>query len=245
MLLDTGSPSIWVASDRVDSRLWVGKKLLSVASTTALHVSEELFSQQYASGEVSGVKATVHMKLGDMLIRNVPFGLVMEGTKEIYEDPVDGYIGLGRRRLCPENTDPVFQFVHRQGLMSGNFGFHFQDSGASFLMGDHLEQVLSTADMTFVNVVDGPYWEARVSRIFVSLMGFTTEEHSMVFDTGTHTIVLPEDIHMAINQELGIWSLVDGSYVFECEMLPSMPPITFQIQGKMFHIMPTQYTKQV
>ncbi|TGZ70886.1 hypothetical protein CRM22_002938, partial [Opisthorchis felineus] len=62
MLLDTGSPSIWVASDRVDSRLWVGKKLLSVASTTALHVSEELFSQQYASGEVSGVKATVHMK---------------------------------------------------------------------------------------------------------------------------------------------------------------------------------------
>ncbi|KAG5441445.1 Lysosomal aspartic protease [Clonorchis sinensis] len=198
MLLDTGSPSIWVPSDR----------------------------------------------LGNMLIRNVPFGLVFEGTEGVYTEPVDGYIGLGRRRLSPGNTDPVFHFLRQQGLMSGNFGFQFTDNDTSFMMGDNLEQILSPAPMTYVDVVEGPYWETRIQWIFICDTGFSTEDYRMIFDTGTHTIVLPEDIHMAINQVLGISMLVDGSYVFRCEMLPSMPPITFQIQGKTFEIASTQYTKQ-
>ncbi|KAG5441444.1 Lysosomal aspartic protease [Clonorchis sinensis] len=244
MLLDTGSPSIWVPSDRVDRSLWVGKNLLSQDPTTSLQISRELFYEKYGSGEICGLKATVDINLGGILIREVPFGLVMDATREVYEEPVDGYIGLGRPTICPDNTNPLHLVVREKGLMSGEFGFEFQDSGATFMMGDNLEQVLSPARITYVDVVEGPYWEARISRILVSIMRFTTEEHRMIFDTGTHTIVLPEDIHMAINQVLGISMLVDGSYVFRCEMLPSMPPITFQIQGKTFEIASTQYTKQ-
>ncbi|OON18866.1 eukaryotic aspartyl protease [Opisthorchis viverrini] len=244
MVLDTGSPSIWVPSDNVDRNLWVGKNLLSMDRTTSLQVSEEAFHQRFSSCEVIGVKATVHMKLGDTLIRNVPFGLVKEGSTSIARERFDGTLGLGRRRPLPENTDPIFQFVHRQGLMGAQFGFDFQDSGASFMMGDHVEQAISTADMTFVNVIEGPFWETRATCISISVLRLNTEEHRMIFDTGTHTIVLPETIHMAINQVLGISTLVDGSYEFDCEMLPSMRPIAFHIQEKAFHITPTQYTKQ-
>ncbi|OON22112.1 hypothetical protein X801_01988 [Opisthorchis viverrini] len=61
MLLDTGSPSIWVPSDRVDKSLWVGKNLLNLATATSLRVSGELFYQLYVSGDVGGLKATVNM----------------------------------------------------------------------------------------------------------------------------------------------------------------------------------------
>ncbi|KER23073.1 hypothetical protein T265_08972 [Opisthorchis viverrini] len=198
----------------------------------------------YGAGEISGLKATVDIKLGGMLIRNVPFGLVMEATRGIYEEPVDGYIGLGRLPVFSLSTSPLSVFVREQGLMSGQFGFEFQDDSATFIMGDNLEQVLPTGGMAYVNVVDGPYWEMRIDRISISNTEISTEDHRAVFDTGTHTIVLPEDIHMAINRKLGISRLVDGVYVFECARLPSMRPIAFHIQGNKFHITRTQYTKQ-
>ncbi|OON16722.1 eukaryotic aspartyl protease [Opisthorchis viverrini] len=265
MLLDTGSPSIWIASDRVDRSLWVGRTLLSVAQTPSLRISREIFYDVYGTGEISGLKATVDMELGGMLIRNVPFGLVMDATREIYTEPIDGYIGLGRPPICPDNTSPLHIFVCEQGLMSGQFGFEFQDDGATFIMGDNLEQVIPSTAMVYVNVIQGRYWEIRVDRfsigrvtlltlhvpcliplcrISISNTEISTEDYRAIFDTGTHTMILPGDIHMAINQELGISRLVDGAYVFECSRLPSMRPIAFHIQGNKFHITRTQYTKQ-
>ncbi|TGZ65071.1 hypothetical protein CRM22_006046 [Opisthorchis felineus] len=243
MLLDTGSSSIWVPSDRVDKRLWLGKNLLNLATATSVRVSGEFFYQLYISGDVGGLKATVDMNFGGMLIKNVPFGMVIGGAKEVYDSSFDGIIGLGRRSMCPEHTEPVFHFFSQEGIMSRKFGFHFQDSGASFMMGDNLEQFLSP-DMTYVNVVDGPYWETRVDWIFVSKTGFSTENHRMVFDTGASGIHLPGDIHMAMNELLGIRKLMNREYLFDCERLHFLPPVAFQLQGKTFKIMPEQYTKQ-
>ncbi|GAA56463.1 saccharopepsin [Clonorchis sinensis] len=81
-------------------------------------------------------------------------------------------------------------------------------------------------------------------RIFISKTGFRTEDHTMIFDTGSNGIDLPGDIHMMINKILGIWRIMQDDYVFDCGMLPFLPPIAFQIQGKRFQIMPRQYTKK-
>ncbi|OON22110.1 eukaryotic aspartyl protease, partial [Opisthorchis viverrini] len=243
MLLDTGSPSIWVPSDRVNRSLWVGKNLLNSARETSLQVSEEEFYEKYGSGGVYGMKATVHMKIGGMLIRNVPFGLVVEGEREIYENTFDGVIGLGRRSMCLEQTQPLIQSIHQQGLISRKFGFHFQNLNASFFMGDNLEPFPSDG-ITYINVADGPYWETRINWIFICKLGLHTQNHRMIFDTGARAIHLPGDIHMAINDMLKMKTLVDGEHVFDCEMLHFLPPIAFQIQGKMFQIFPKQYTIQ-
>ncbi|TGZ56682.1 hypothetical protein CRM22_010111 [Opisthorchis felineus] len=243
MLLDTGSPSIWVSSDLVDRHLWLGKNLLPVEQSPSLRVSQEFFYQLYGLGHVAGVKATVDMSLGGMLIRNVPFGMVMGGARDVYENPFDGVIGLGRRLICPENTNPVHHFFHQQGLMSRKFGFNFQDSGSSFVMGDNLEEFLPN-HVTYIEVVDGPYWETRVSWIFISDTGFYTEDHRMMFDTGTNSIDVPGDTHMAINQVLGIVRVLNGAYVFDCEMLPSLPSVTFQVQRRKLQITAKQYTWQ-
>ncbi|OON15627.1 eukaryotic aspartyl protease [Opisthorchis viverrini] len=243
MLLDTGSPSLWVPSDLVDKNRWVGKNVLPVEQAPSLRVSQEFFYQLYGMGHVAGVKATVDMNLGGMLIRDVPFGMVMGGEKGVYDNPFDGVIGLGRRSICPENTNPVHHFFHQQGLVSRKFGFEFQDDGSSFMMGDNVEQVLFHR-VTYINVVDGPFWETRVSWIFISNTGFYTEEQRMMFDTGTNSIELPGDTHMAINQVLGIVEVMDGAYVFDCELLPSLPPVTFQVQRKKFQIFSSQYTRQ-
>ncbi|KER22480.1 hypothetical protein T265_09452 [Opisthorchis viverrini] len=119
-----------------------------------------------------------------------------------------------------------------------------RDSGATFLMGDNLEQLI-TDPVTYINVAEGPYWETRVDWIFIGNSGLCTEDHRMVLDTGTSTVNLPGDIHMAINNVLGIWRRMHHVYVFDCERLPDLPPITFQIQGKRLQIMPRQYTIQV
>ncbi|KAG5441560.1 Lysosomal aspartic protease [Clonorchis sinensis] len=243
MLLDTGSPSIWVPSDRVDKSLWIGKNLLKIVRETSLRFSHEFFYQTYGAGDVSGVKATVNMNFGGMLIRSVPIGLVILGDEGVYNSPFDGIVGLGRQSTCPEHTNPVFYHIHQQGLMSRKFGFSFQNSGASFLLGDNLEKFISK-DMTYIKVIDGPYWETSINWIFISNIGFSTGDHKMAFDTGTDGIHLPGDIHMAINDVLGIWKTIYQTYVFECEMLPFLPPVAFEIQGKVFQIMPKQYTKQ-
>ncbi|OON15361.1 hypothetical protein X801_08839, partial [Opisthorchis viverrini] len=66
----------------------------------------------------------------------------------------------------------------------------------------------------------------------------------MMFDTGASGIILPGDIHMAMNEILGIKKQMNRAYVFDCETLSSLPPVEFQVQGKSFKIMPKQYTKQ-
>ncbi|KER22477.1 hypothetical protein T265_14851, partial [Opisthorchis viverrini] len=66
----------------------------------------------------------------------------------------------------------------------------------------------------------------------------------MMFDTGAGGISLPGDIHMAMNEILGVKKQLSRAYVFDCEKLPSLPPVEFRIQGKSFKIMPKQYTKQ-
>ncbi|OON16537.1 eukaryotic aspartyl protease [Opisthorchis viverrini] len=243
MLLDTGSPSIWVPSDRVDRNLWVGKSLLNVAQASSLLVGRDAFHQRYGSGSVAGVKATVHMNFGGMLIQNVPFGLVLAGDERLYGNPFDGIIGLGRRSINPENSNSLFHSLNQQGLMSRKFGFYFRDGGSTFVMGDNLVQLISDP-VIYVNVVEGPYWETRVTWIFIDGSGFCTEDHRMILDTGTSKINLPGDIHMAINNVLGIWRKMQNEYVFDCERLADLPPITFQIQGKMLQIMPRQYTEQ-
>ncbi|KAG5441584.1 Lysosomal aspartic protease [Clonorchis sinensis] len=176
-----------------------------------------------------------------MLFKNMPFGLVMDGAETISANPFDGIIGLGRWLMSPEQTQPVLYTVYRQGRMSRKFGFQFQDGGGSFWMGENPKQI-SANDVTYVNVIDGPYWETRVSWIFIFKTGFSAHNHRMIFDTGTHEIHLPGDIHMAINEALGIGRPINRVYEFDCRRLPFLPPITFQIERKMFQIMPKQYT---
>ncbi|OON22109.1 hypothetical protein X801_01985 [Opisthorchis viverrini] len=56
-LLDTGSPSIWIPSDRVDRSLWVDKGLLNVTQASSLLVGRDIFCQLYgvAIGSVTFV----------------------------------------------------------------------------------------------------------------------------------------------------------------------------------------------
>ncbi|KER22476.1 hypothetical protein T265_14850, partial [Opisthorchis viverrini] len=151
-----------------------------------------------------------------MLIGNVAFVLVMAGDENLYGNPFDEIIGSGRQSIIPENKNPIFHFLHQQGLMSRKFGFYFQDSWQHIRVGDNLEQLI-TAPGT-------PYDD--------------------FFATGTNTVSLPEDIHMVINEVLGIWRKMHHVYVFDCGMLRFPPPIFFQIQGKMLQIMPKRYTKK-
>ncbi|KAG5441533.1 hypothetical protein CSKR_109755 [Clonorchis sinensis] len=78
-----------------------------------------------------------------MPIGNVDFCVVMEGEKDVYNNSFDGVIGLGRRSLCPENTNPVYHFFINKDC-----------SGSSFIRGEKLEQFLSNR-VTYINVVDG------------------------------------------------------------------------------------------
>ncbi|KER22475.1 hypothetical protein T265_09450 [Opisthorchis viverrini] len=200
--------------------------------------------------------------IGGMLIRNVPFGLVVEGEREIYENTFDGVIGLGRRSMCLEQTQPLIQSIHRQGLISRKFGFHFQkrkvlickliwfferpacNLAESFVcdVSMHLN-VLRKAARCFSRY-DIRHIAIHVHSIFICKLGLHTQNHRMIFDTGARAIHLPGDIHMAINDMLKMKTLVDGEHVFDCEMLHFLPPIAFQIQGKMFQIFPKQYTIQ-
>ncbi|KER22474.1 hypothetical protein T265_09449 [Opisthorchis viverrini] len=143
---------------------------------------------------------------------NIFVDLVMDGAEKIFANPFDGIIGLGRRLMSPEQTQPLHYTVSQQGRMSQKFGFPFQEQWF---------------------ILDG---------IFIFKTGFNVENHRRIFDTGTPEIHLPGDIHMAISEVLGIRRQVDRVYVFECGRLPFLPPVTFQMEGKMFQIMPKQYT---
>ncbi|KER22479.1 hypothetical protein T265_14852, partial [Opisthorchis viverrini] len=97
-----------------------------MAQASSLLVGRDIFYQRYGAGNVGGIKATVHMNFGGMLIGNVPLGLVMAGDENVYNNPFDGIIGLGRRSINPQNTNPLFHSLNQQGLMSRKFGFYFR-----------------------------------------------------------------------------------------------------------------------
>ncbi|KER18364.1 hypothetical protein T265_16110, partial [Opisthorchis viverrini] len=125
MLLDTGSSSMWVASNFVDKHKWGNKTLLDKGRANSLRISHDHFYQAYASNDVNGLKATVDMQFGQMLVKNVPFGLVTHGSQQVFEDSFDGIFGLSRGPLHSLNTRTVLYFINQQDLVSQKFGFYF------------------------------------------------------------------------------------------------------------------------
>lgn len=66
-----------------------------------------------------------------------------------------------------------------------------------------------------------------------------------IADTGTSLIGGPTAEVQALNAALGATALVGGQYVFDCEMLPRLPPVAFTVGGDTFALHPQDYVLRV
>ncbi|KAG5441587.1 saccharopepsin [Clonorchis sinensis] len=193
MLLDTGSSSVWVASNFVDEGKWGNKNLLDTSRAISLRISRDHFYQAYASNDVNGLKATADMQFGQMLVKSVPFSLVTHGSKQISEDSFDGIIGLSRGPLHSLNTRNVFYFIYQKDPARKKFGFYFKNEGGCFLMGEDVETFLPP-DVNYIDVRGTSYWETAVDWIFIQNIGFNTKQYVAILDTGSQSTFLPKEL---------------------------------------------------
>ncbi|KAJ6586724.1 aspartic peptidase domain-containing protein [Mycena sp. CBHHK59/15] len=209
LLLDTGSPDMWVADILCSSGCGSMPSYNPSQSSTFFQASTALASITYSGGIVYGgvVQDTVHM--GKYTVLNQPFLAVTQISNLVIDGPVSGIMGLAFLSASPLNVTPFWQTLSSGGqLLSGEMGFWFKRFGGN----PNAQYEEPGGDIDFLNaagsLVQPTYWMLSVSAITVQGKPVTITGGAAalaVIDTGAALIGGPTpDI-------IAFWADVPGS----------------------------------
>ncbi|KAK0068489.1 cathepsin D [Biomphalaria pfeifferi] len=253
VVFDTGSSNLWVPSSKCkpsDIACLVHNKYDSSRSSTYV-ANGTAFAIQYAKGELSGFLSTDTVDVSGVVVQNCTFA---EATQEPGATFVlaafDGILGLAYKSIAVDDVTPFFVQAVQQGAVDeAVFSFYLGNDpkasvGGELVLGG-IDSKLYTGSITYAPVVEERFYSILVSGIEVggSGAGYCGDDGCKgVVDTGTSLLSGPTEQVADINQKIGAIAGPGGVYILpDCNKIPSLPNVTYTIQGRQFILTPQQY----
>jgi len=252
VIFDTGSATLWVPSSKCTSiACFLHQKFDCEKSSTCVDDGTP-FSINYSSGAIKGTiaydKACFGCDQDGMCIENQGFGQTLsEPGLEFAFGKYDGIFGMAYDSLAVNNIttpfsniikngqcdDPVFAFwLNRDAPENGRGGeMTICGTDSSFYEGE----------LHYAPVTRQYFWQIQVQSLTVG-SDTLDEPFKAVINTGTSLITGPTAEIEMLNSIIGAKRNSNGQYQVDCAKIPTLPMITFKINGKDFDLKPQEYT---
>jgi len=258
VIFDTGSSNLWVPS--ATCPIWelacrTHHRYDSTKSSTYKPNGTE-FEIHYGSGSMSGFLSTDTCCFAGLCATDQTFA---EATHEpgisFVAAKFDGILGMGFPGLAVLDVMPPFNNMVNQGVVDPVFSFWLNRDPEAELGGEMIiggsDPNFYEGEMTYVDVDSNPgYWK-------ITMDGIVLDGHDeasgcvgscvAIVDTGSSLLVGPVDQVHAINRLIGGLELIPGTgeYFVDCNKIPTMPDIDFNLNGQAFTLTADDYVLQV
>lgn len=252
VVFDTGSSNLWVPSvhcSLLDIPCQLHNKYDESKSST-YKKNGTAFSIQYGSGACSGILNIDDVQFAGITAKQQTFGAALKepGLAFVLAE-FDGILGMGYPAISVDGVVPVFDTLMAQKSVDKNlFAFYLSrdptaEVGGELSLGG-IDESYYTGDITYVSVSRQGYWQFAMDE--VNVVGktkgtFCSGGCQAICDTGTSLIVGPTDEIQKIQNLIGAAPFLKGEYLVECSKIPSMPNVTFTLNGKSFVLTAEDY----
>nr|XP_006636729.1 PREDICTED: gastricsin-like isoform X1 [Lepisosteus oculatus] len=240
---DTGSSTLWINSVYCKGEACTHHPLFNPQKSSTYHSNEQPFSIHYGTGSLTGVIGYDTVTLGDLTVTNQKIGLSITEPGNHFARPLhDGIMGLAFK----QNEGTIVDTMIKENLLEEPvFAFYLSKSserGSEVVFGG-TDPSHYTGEIHWVPVAHESHWQ-------LVFEGFEIDHHSTgwcqsgcsaIVDTGTSLLACPPQYVDELHQALGAQQDQNGKYVFDCDSIDSLPPLTFIMNGAHLHLEPSAY----
>ncbi|KAI5608673.1 hypothetical protein C0J50_6567, partial [Silurus asotus] len=245
VLFDTGSSNLWVPSIHcsfLDLACWLHRRYNSQKSSTYVQNGTS-FSIQYGRGSLTGFFSQDTVTLAGLGVKDQLFAEAVKQPGVVFAVArFDGVLGMAYPVLSVGGVRPVFDSIMAGKLLQQNiFSFYINrdpkaEIGGELMLGGFDQQYFD-GDLHYLNITRKAYWQIKMDTVEVGeTLRLCKDGCQAIVDTGTSMITGPVQEIRALNKAIGAVPLIMGEYWINCNKIPSLPVVSFNLGGKLFNL---------
>lgn len=238
VIFDTGSSNLWVPDETCPCGRIIGHKDKFHASKSSTYVKDgSEFQILYGSGPVSGTFGIDSVTVADdITVKDVHFGQIADAGGLGYAyllGKFDGILGLAFQTLSVGNAVPVFELAFEQKVISlPVFSFYLGNDKDGELTFGGYDKSKFKGELQKVKLTSATYWQIEIDGLTVGGDGIVVDgKNSAIVDSGTSLIAMPSAQVEKLANAMGATKMFTGQYKIDCSLIPSLPVVTFKING--------------
>ncbi|XP_037558656.1 lysosomal aspartic protease [Dermacentor silvarum] len=252
LLMDTGSSNFWVPSVKCDQSMACRNHAKYDSSQSSTYTKNGRYIRiRYSGGVVRGVTSIDNVGVGPATVTQYKFAEMDHSDGKLFRTAkYDGIFGLAFPSISQNNQLPLFDAMVKQGVVQqAVFSLYLskqpseQNGGEIYFGGINAER--HTGDIHYVAVNQAGHWQVTMDNMDVQGTTLCVGGCNAVVDSGTSFLSGPRAEVEILHRVIGAVRTDAGYYEVDCNRIPSLPAITFNLNGKSFPLQGEGYTIRI
>ncbi|XP_062398185.1 renin [Sardina pilchardus] len=249
VVFDTGSANLWIPSNNC-SPLYTACDIHNRydGSKSHTHIQNGTgFSIQYASGNVRGFLSEDVVVVGGIPVVQVFAEATALPAIPFVFAKFDGVLGMGYPDVAIDGITPVFDRIMSQHILKEEvFSVYYSRDpkrmpGGELVLGG-TDPSYYTGSFSYLDTKEEGKWEVSMKGVSVGTdVLFCKEGCTAVIDTGTSYITGPASSISVLLKTIGATELAEGGYTVNCDLVKSLPSVTFHLGGQEYPLTEEDY----
>ncbi|XP_037499661.1 lysosomal aspartic protease [Rhipicephalus sanguineus] len=252
LLMDTGSSNFWVPSVNCDQSMACRDHAKYDSSKSSTYTKNGRYIRiRYSGGVVRGVTSIDNVGVGTATVTQYKFAEMDHSDGKLFRNAkYDGIFGLAYPSISQNAQLPLFDAMVKQGVVrEAVFSLYLskqpseQNGGEIYFGGINAQRY--TGAVHYVAVSQAGHWQVVMDNIDVKGTKLCVGGCPTVVDSGTSFLSGPSADVETLHRVIGATKTAAGYYEVDCNSISSLPPITFNLNGKSFPLQGEAYTIRI